>query len=187
MGGNSFVEKLLFTHKGFSGPAVLQASSFWRPDRPDPLVLDLLPHKSEGDVYGWLCDLRQNVPGKQLRRALKEFFPMRFATLFWAAKAAPQLGVWHSAKFEHLSDDALRRLACMLKHWEVEVGGTEGYPKAEVTCGGVSTQELNAETLESKRRRGLFFVGEAVDVTGWLGGYNFQWAWASGYAAGLAC
>eukprot|EP00435_Cladocopium_sp_Y103_P065526 s33_g27.t1 len=86
-----------------------------------------------------------------------------------------------------LNPSALQRLASLLKHWEVNVIGTEGYPKAEVTCGGVCTEELSDETMECKRQPGLFFIGEAVDVTGWLGGYNFQWAWASGFAAGAVC
>eukprot|EP00931_Biecheleriopsis_adriatica_P031397 TRINITY_DN18414_c0_g1_i3.p1 TRINITY_DN18414_c0_g1~~TRINITY_DN18414_c0_g1_i3.p1 ORF type:complete len:471 (-),score=80.34 TRINITY_DN18414_c0_g1_i3:28-1323(-) len=144
-----------------------------------PMEAVILP-----DVLAWL---QSQQPGKQVRRVLSQKFPNRFASLFWAAKAAPAIGVKHSAKFEHTTPEMLLQLARLLKHLKVAVCGTEGYPKAEVTCGGIATSELCPETMEAKRVPGLFVVGEAVDVTGWLGGYNFQWAWASGYAAGCAC
>lgn len=187
IGQNSFVENVLFTHKGLSGPAVLQVSSFWDPSQEQHVLLDFAPDETEDHLFDWLSNFKEHFPGKQPRRVLPQRFPSRFATLFWAAKAAPTLGLRHSAKFEHVTLDMLQQLAHMLKNFMFSPVGTEGYPKAEVTCGGISTAELCAETMEVRRVPGLFYVGEAVDRTGWLGGYNFQWAWASGYVAGEVC
>lgn len=184
-GGAAFVEKMLFTHKGISGPAVLQASSFWGPGSSGglaPLFVDLLPQLSEADVLQWLSTAKG--PASQ---ELSKKLPKRFARTFWEHKASPMLGVAESCRIEDLPAESLQRLVQLLKQWEVPIAGTEGYPKAEVTCGGVASHELSDETMESLTNPGLYFVGEAVDVTGWLGGYNFQWAWASGYAAGSVC
>lgn len=193
-----FVENLLFTHKGVSGPAVLQASSFWGPGGIGdgmPLKLDLLPRIDLKTLTEWLERKarrgservergRRPLPGSE---ELCQKFPRRFAEAFWHYRAAPLLGVEPTMGLHDLSPELLLRLAQLLKQWEIAIAGTEGYPKAEVTCGGVKTEELSDETMESLRHPGLYFVGEAVDVTGWLGGYNFQWAWASGHAAGSAC
>lgn len=210
MGSASFVENLLFTHRGLSGPAILQVSSFWRPPAArhagharathnqehgsggiptvgGTLVLDLVPHESEAQVLAWLEDLRQRDPTQPVVQALRARFPGRFAAAFWAARAAPACVAARDARLKDLAPPVKERLAHLLKNWELPVVGTEGYPKAEVTCGGVATEELCDATMEALRCPGLYFVGEAVDVTGWLGGYNLQWAWASGYAAGLVC
>jgi len=198
IGGATFIENLLFTHRGLSGPAVLQASSFWGPGAPsmtnisDPLIVDLFPKLSENDVLDWLqtraVACRMSARGKRTFPVVKELcmrLPKRFAHAFWSARARPAI----QAKYidEPLADlpqSSLNCLAHLLKSWKIHVHGTEGYPKAEVTCGGVATEELNEETMETFAVPGLYFIGEAVDVTGWLGGYNFQWAWSSGYAAG---
>eukprot|EP00930_Biecheleria_cincta_P058098 TRINITY_DN43948_c0_g1_i1.p1 TRINITY_DN43948_c0_g1~~TRINITY_DN43948_c0_g1_i1.p1 ORF type:complete len:491 (-),score=80.43 TRINITY_DN43948_c0_g1_i1:277-1749(-) len=193
-----FVENLLFTHKGVSGPAVLQASSFWGPGGISdgmPLQLDLLPRMDLKTLTEWLERKAQKgservergrrpLPGSE---DLCQKFPRRFAEAFWHCRAVPSLGVEPTAGLQDLSPELLSKLAQLLKGWEITIAGTEGYPKAEVTCGGVNTEELSDETMESFKHPGLYFIGEAVDVTGWLGGYNFQWAWASGHAAGSAC
>jgi predicted Rossmann fold flavoprotein len=167
-----FRENLLFTHRGVSGPAVLQASSYWRPGAA--LEVDLLP----GEDAGTLLD-ETRARGRGLVRMLEERQPRRFAQA-WAARHAPArpLAEWSRAE--------LTELAERLHAWRLEPSETEGYGKAEVTVGGVDTRELSSRTMECRRVSGLYFVGEAVDVTGWLGGYNFQWAWASGFAAGQA-
>jgi len=195
MGSKSFVENLLFTHRGLSGPVILQISSFWRPDLGDgagpsqlePLVIDLAPREGEAQVLSWLQDLCRKQPGQPAVQALRTRFPSRFAAAFWEEKAARACGAARGARLQDLSPSALSRLAQLLKRWELPVVGSEGYPKAEVTCGGVATHELSDHTMEAHRCPGLYFIGESVDVTGWLGGYNLQWAWASGYAAGLVC
>ncbi|CAJ1337896.1 unnamed protein product [Effrenium voratum] len=170
---------------------VLQASSYWQQTEDAVLCLDLLPCMDEAAVIEWLGG-RAAAAGRRRRpmfasEDLARKLPRRFAEQFWRQEACRQLGADQDAGLQDLSAAKLRRLAALLKSWEVTVVGTEGYPKAEVTCGGVSTAELSDETMECKTVPGLYFIGEAVDVTGWLGGYNFQWAWASGYAAGCAC
>jgi predicted Rossmann fold flavoprotein len=169
-----FREKLLVTHRGLSGPAVLQASSYWRPGQP--LLVDFAPGLADGD--GLLDSLRQ--PGARrdlaaLRQALRAVLPQRLAA-FLAEAAAP-------ASWQNLALDACER---MLHAWPFHPVGTEGFEKAEVTAGGVDTAGLEARTMETRAVPGLFFIGEAVDVTGHLGGFNFQWAWASAVAAGRA-
>lgn len=156
-GGQSFREKMLITHRGLSGPAILQVSSYWHSRQP--LVLDLLP---DGD----LVEAAQARPQVGLRKLLSESLPQRWADR-WLA----------------LQPD-LRQLNELLHGWRLTPTGTEGYEKAEVTAGGIDTRELSSKTMESRLSPGLFFVGEVVDVTGHLGGFNFQWAWASGHAAG---
>jgi len=171
-GSQVFRENVLFTHRGVSGPAVLQASSYWRPG--EALVIDLLPDE---DATALLDDTRAR--GRGLVRMLEERQPRRFAQA-WAARYAP------SRPLAELHRPELVELAARLREWRLEPSGSEGYAKAEVTVGGVDTRELSSRTFECRCTPGLYFIGEAVDVTGWLGGYNFQWAWASGFAAGQA-
>jgi predicted Rossmann fold flavoprotein len=175
-GGAKFREKMLVTHRGVSGPAVLQASSYWRPG--DELVLDFAPHSvpdsaPRGDVLGGLMQPRARRDLAALKQALKEVLPHRLAG-FLAETSAPK--GWGNAALE----------ACerQLHGWKLHPVGTEGFEKAEVTAGGVDTNAMQARTMAARAVPGLFFIGEAVDVTGWLGGFNFQWAWASGVAAG---
>jgi len=173
-GGVRFEEKLLVTHRGLSGPAVLQASSYWAPGKP--LTVDFSPHQSA--TQGLLAALREPQARRDppaLRQALREVLPQRLAS-FLAETGAP--AGWSNAALE----------ACerKLRRWEFHPAGTEGFEKAEVTAGGVDTDGLQARSMEARAVLGLFFIGEVVDVTGWLGGYNFQWAWSSGVAAGRA-
>jgi len=166
----SFRENLLFTHRGVSGPAVLQISNYCQAG--EPFEVNLLPKRDALDVLQ-----AQRQSGKELKTVLSQFLPARF-TQAWCGfhgESKPML---------RYSNDELNALARRLAHWEIQPADTEGYAKAEVTVGGVDTNELSSKTLESRRVPGLFFIGEVVDVTGWLGGYNFQWAWASGHAAG---
>jgi predicted Rossmann fold flavoprotein len=168
-----FHEDLLFTHRGLSGPAVLQISSYWREGRP--IHIDLAP---DVDIHAEL--LRAKATSRKLiANELAAFVPSRLADAWVQQDAAWQRPV------NEASDKALAALAEKLSHWALIPSGTEGYKKAEVTAGGVDTRDLSQQTMESKQP-GLYFIGEAVDVTGWLGGYNFQWAWASGYACAQA-
>ena len=169
-GGPGFREKLLVTHRGLSGPAVLQASSYWRKGRP--LVVDLAP---DADVLKQMREPRARRDAAAFRQALRERMPQRLAGHL--AEAGPPEG-WSNAALE----------ACerRLHGWAFHPVGTEGFEKAEVTAGGVDTAGLQSRTMEARAVPGLFFIGEAVDVTGWLGGFNFQWAWASAVAAGRA-
>ncbi len=166
-----FKEKMLVTHRGLSGPAVLQASSYWRPG--DELVLDLAP---EAAALESLMRPRARRDAVALRQALREVLPQRLAA-FLAETNGP--AGWSNAAL----DEYERRL----HSWRLHPAGTEGFEKAEVTVGGVDTDGLHARTMEAREAPGLYFIGEAVDVTGWLGGFNFQWAWASAVAAGKAC
>jgi predicted Rossmann fold flavoprotein len=169
-GKTRFREQMLFTHRGLSGPAILQTSSYWSPG--ESITIDLAPQQD------CTASLRAQPSGRDdaaLRAALRTVFPQRLADR-WVT-LYPPLG-W--------SNTALLEAETRLHSWQVTPAGTEGYAKAEVTAGGISTTELSAQTMESRRVPGLYFIGEAVDVTGHLGGYNFQWAWASGAAAGQA-
>jgi predicted Rossmann fold flavoprotein len=169
----SFDEDLLFTHRGLSGPAVLQISSYWREGQP--LHLNLAPQE---DIEGSL--MQAKVRSKKLiANELGAWVPHRLADA-WVAQD-PQ---WQRPVAE-ASDKALVQLAQKLSHWPLTPNGSEGYKKAEVTMGGVDTRDLSSQTMESKQP-GLYFIGEVVDVTGWLGGYNFQWAWASAFACAQA-
>lgn len=170
-----FLEDLLFTHRGLSGPAVLQISSFWRPGQP--LRIDLAP---ERDLAAALTEAKA-TSRRQLGNALAEQLPQRLAEA-WLARA----GLPAARPLPEVRDRDLQALGEALRRWELVPDGTEGYRKAEVTAGGVDTRELNSQTLESRRVAGLHFIGEVVDVTGWLGGYNFQWAWASAWACAQA-
>jgi predicted Rossmann fold flavoprotein len=167
----SFREKMLVTHRGLSGPAVLQASSFWLPGHR--LVLNLSPHQ---EVLGGLMEPRARRDTAALKQALKQVLPQRLAA-FLAETAGPD--GWSNAALEAYE----RRLHA----WQLNPVGTEGFEKAEVTAGGVDTDGLHARTMEARGVKGLYFIGEVVDVTGWLGGFNFQWAWASAVAAANAC
>jgi hypothetical protein len=166
-----FLEDLLFTHRGLSGPAILQISSFWAPGTP--IRLDLAPAQ---DLQADLAAAK-NASKRKLGNELAEILPRRLAQTWLAGK--PDLA---EKPMPELRDRDLQALAAGLKRWELTPSGTEGYKKAEVTAGGVDTRELSSQTMESQKAPGLFFIGEVVDVTGWLGGYNFQWAWASAAA-----
>ncbi len=167
----AFTEDLLFTHRGLSGPAVLQASSYWA--EGTPIRLDLAPTH---DLAAGLLQAKATSQRK-LGNELAELIPRRLATA-WLADT-PDLA---ERAMPEQRDRDLAQLAQRLQHWELKPQGTEGYRKAEVTAGGVNTRELSSQTMESQRQRGLHFIGEVADVTGWLGGYNFQWAWASAAA-----
>jgi predicted Rossmann fold flavoprotein len=164
-----FNEDLLFTHRGLSGPAVLQISSYWREGQP--IRIDLAPGV---DLYPELLQAKA-TSRKLIGNVLAGLLPSRLAEAWVLQDPGWQRPIGES------SDKALAALAQSLAHWAVTPSGTEGYRKAEVTAGGVDTRDLSSQTMESKQA-GLYFIGEAADVTGWLGGYNFQWAWASAYA-----
>lgn len=176
-----FREKILATHRGLSGPAVLQASSYWRPG--EKVLMDLAPEVGKGEaVLNGLKRQGAKRDGLAVRQALGRIVPQRLATFLTEMAAPVELSEgmpWGNA--------ALEALEQRLRRWELAPIGTEGFEKAEVTAGGVDTDELQARTMEMRAVPGLFFIGEVVDVTGWLGGFNFQWAWASGVAAGKHC
>jgi hypothetical protein len=169
----AFVEDLLFTHRGLSGPAVLQISSYWQAGTP--ITLDLVPGL---DVQAALTQAK-SASRRLVANELATLIPSRLATA-WA-----QLDAEWQRPVAEVSNKALARLAERLARWQLVPEGTEGYRKAEVTLGGVDTRDLSSRTMESKQP-GLYFIGEVVDVTGWLGGYNFQWAWASAHACAMA-
>jgi predicted Rossmann fold flavoprotein len=182
-----FREPMLFTHRGLSGPAILQISSYWR---QGAITLNLLPGR---DAAGFLLERKRARPKAELRSVLAEVLPQRLAQAL-AATVDTQVAPPASsdavppaaARMADLPDRVLRDLAARLSAWSVTPSGSEGYAKAEVTCGGVDTRGLSSRTMQANAVPGLFVIGEAVDVTGWLGGYNFQWAWASGWCAGEA-
>jgi predicted Rossmann fold flavoprotein len=171
-GKTRFSEALLFTHRGLSGPVILQISSYWKPG--DAIVIDLLPGT---DLFDLLKQMRQQQPRRETGPVLAELLPKRLAQ---------RLVVWAACdgRLADLPDRALRRLAEQVNAWRVVPNGSEGYRTAEVTVGGVDTRQLSSQTMEVRTVPGLYFIGEAVDVTGHLGGFNFQWAWASGQACG---
>ncbi|AND68770.1 membrane protein [Dyella thiooxydans] len=172
VGKRSFRAGLLFTHRGVSGPAILQISSYWQAG--DDLRLDLSP---ETDIGDWLVAQRGERPAAELKNVLGDLLPKRLAQRLCE--------VWFPSKpMRQFREAELVDIGRQLHDWPIVASGTEGYRTAEVTLGGVDTNELSSSTMESKRVPGLYFIGEVVDVTGWLGGYNFQWAWASGHAAG---
>ena len=171
-GGAAFRENLLFTHRGLSGPAVLQVSSYWR--EGEAVEINLLPDQ---EALSWLKDGQQRFPRQQLSTLLKGALPARLVEVLVMADLA-------DAQLANVSDETLERLAERLRAWRAYPNGTEGYRTAEVTLGGVATEEVSSKTFETKKFPGLYLVGEALDVTGWLWGYNFQWAWASGWCCG---
>ena len=169
-GKTAFREAALFTHKGLSGPAILQISSYWR--HGEPVSINFLPDAKPD----WLTELKREQPRQSLGKAMNERLPTRLAeTLLERIMLTGDLG--------NMSDRKLEEIARKLSGWRFMPNGTEGYAKAEVTAGGISTAELSSKNMEARQMPGLYAIGEAVDVTGWLGGYNFQWAWASGWAA----
>jgi predicted Rossmann fold flavoprotein len=165
-----FAENILFTHRGLSGPAILQASSYL--ESGEALAIDMVPNV---DVVSHLKSRKHARPKAELKTILSELVPQRLAQA---------LAV--DVTMEKFSHDAIIQLSEKLKNWTITPAGTEGYAKAEVMVGGVNTDDLSSKTMEANKVKGLYVIGEAVDVTGWLGGYNFQWAWASGFAAGQA-
>ena len=169
--GQSFRENILFTHRGLSGPAILQISSFWHPG--DAVEIDLLP---DHDALEWLQGQQSARPDSELKTLLGELFTKKMATLL--------ADNWLTSKpMKRYTPAELREIADNLGAWQVLPAGTEGYRTAEVTLGGVDTRDVSSKTMESLKSPGLYFIGEVLDVTGHLGGFNFQWAWASGYAA----
>ena len=172
VGKQSFRAGLLFTHRGISGPSILQISSYWQPG--DDLRLDLLPDQEVGD---WLIAQRLARPLAELKTVLGDALPKRLAQ-----RLCEQW--FESRPMRQYREAELMQIGSQLNAWPITASGTEGYRTAEVTLGGVDTDGLSSSTMQSKLVSGLYFIGEVVDVTGWLGGYNFQWAWASGQAAG---
>jgi predicted Rossmann fold flavoprotein len=175
--GVAFSDDILFTHRGLSGPAILQASSYWQPG--DEISIDLMPDR---DAAAWLTGTKQTLPSGLPRTVLAKHLPRKLVVelqdMLWPGDAETPLAEW--------SNEGLKSIGRQIANWKVRPAATEGYRTAEVTLGGVDTAALSSRTLESKDIPGLYFVGEVVDVTGHLGGFNFQWAWSSGYAAGLA-
>lgn len=172
-GKMAFREAALFTHRGLSGPAILQISSYWR--HRDPVSIDFLPDHP----HGWLREIKRQRPRSGLRANLSGLLPDRLAQAL-----ADRIAL--TGELGGQGDRNLEAIEQRLANWQFHPGGTEGFAKAEVTSGGIGTEGLSSQTMEARRVPGLYAIGEAVDVTGWLGGYNFQWAWASGVAAGEA-
>jgi len=188
-GRTSFREDMIFTHRGLSGPAILQISSVWRAGQS--ITLDLLP---DTDAAAFLMERKRARPKAELKTVLGEVLPQRLAQSVAEQITRPSLPKGVAGNMPAFSNDVigtmpdkrLQEVAAFLKAWVVTPSGSEGYAKAEVTLGGVDTAALSSKTMESTAVPGLYVIGEAVDVTGWLGGYNFQWAWSSGWAAGEA-
>ncbi len=176
-GKHAFRENVLVTHRGLSGPAILQASSYWQ--HGTPLSINMLP---DADMFEVLSE--QKTSKKQLANFLTQWFAKSFADV-WCAQLTERTKV-ANLPLNQYNDKQRKVIAAELHNWQVMPSGTMGYAKAEVTCGGIDTRALSSKTMECNDVPGLYFIGEVVDVTGWLGGYNFQWAWASGYAAGQA-
>ncbi|WP_072900339.1 NAD(P)/FAD-dependent oxidoreductase [Cognatiyoonia sediminum] len=173
-GATTFEEATLFTHRGLSGPAILQASSYWR--EGEPIEINCA---SQTDIFDYLKSRKTTEGRKDISTVLAQVIPQRLASYLAEAWTLDgNLADWSDARLIDLAQD--------LHHWTLTPSGSEGYRTAEVTLGGVDTADLNSKTMEAKSVPGLYFVGEAVDVTGWLGGYNFQWAWSSGWVAGQA-
>lgn len=170
--GASFSEGLLFTHRGLSGPSILQISSYWQDG--DDITINLAP---ETDILSFLKERKRTQPKQDIQTALGETMPKRLAVSICEETSI-------HGQIANLSDKSLQILATRINDWRIKPAGTEGYRTAEVTLGGVDTNELSSKTMEAKKQPGLYFVGEVVDVTGHLGGFNFQWAWSSGFVAG---
>jgi len=171
--GTVFKENILFTHRGLSGPAILQISSFWRAGQA--VTINLLP---ELDLKQQLADWRETQAQKSLKNSLATILPKRFVEILHDSNAIPDCNI------NQLTHGQIDALADYIHAWQIKPNGTEGYRTAEVTLGGVDTDELSSKTFEAKKAKGLYFIGEVTDVTGWLGGYNFQYAWSCGFAAG---
>lgn len=173
-GRGTFRESLLFTHRGLSGPAILQVSSYWREGLP--VAINLLP---QGDAAALLLERKRARPQAEAKTILSDLLPGRLAQAMATAFLPP-------GACGNIPDRVLAAFGARLNRWQVQPSGSEGYAKAEVTLGGIDTRDLSSKTMASTAVPGLYFIGEAVDVTGWLGGYNFQWAWSSGWCAGTA-
>ena len=171
--GSVFKENILFTHRGLSGPAILQISSFWRAGQA--VSINLLP---DLDLKQQLADWRETQAQKSLKNSLATILPKRFIDILHDSKAIPDCNI------NQLTHAQIDELASYIHAWQIKPNGTEGYRTAEVTLGGVDTDELSSKTFEAKKAKGLYFIGEVTDVTGWLGGYNFQYAWSCGFACG---
>lgn len=169
--GTQFKENILFTHRGLSGPAILQISSYWHPG--ENVSINLLP---DTDLEGYLQEKRQAQPNQLLKNTLSRLLPKRFIEIMIENNQLPDTSL------AQLSNERITQITTLLQAWLVLPNGTEGYRTAEVTLGGVDTRNLSSKTMEATKITGLYFIGEVVDVTGWLGGYNFQWAWSSAYA-----
>jgi predicted Rossmann fold flavoprotein len=169
-----FREAMLFTHRGVSGPAILQVSSYWQPG--EAVTINLLP---DLDAYEWLKGQQKQQPKTQLNTVLQAHFPKRVVTALAEHHQWPL-----SNKLADTSNAQFQTIADNLNRWQLKPNGTEGYRTAEVTLGGVNVDEVSSKTMESQKQPGLYFIGEVLDVTGWLGGFNFQWAWSSGFACG---
>jgi predicted Rossmann fold flavoprotein len=174
--GTLFPEDMLFTHRGLSGPAILQISSYWLPG--DPVTVNLSP---EQNVADFLEETQQKHPDQELKTALTRLLPKRLV------EKLLEQNLLTNQPLKALHAKSRERIADLLHQFVFKPNGTEGYRTAEVTLGGVDTNELSSKTMEAKKQPGLYFIGEVVDVTGWLGGYNFQWAWSSGWVAGQYC
>lgn len=167
-----FRENILFTHRGLSGPVILQISSYWKPS--ESVSINLLP---EINLYDYLKDKQQSGSQQHIKSILNKLLPQRLVDAFVGEKRL-------SLSIQNISNIQLEEISNILQNWNIKPNGTEGYRTAEVTLGGVNCNEISSKTMESTIVPGLFFVGEVMDVAGWLGGYNFQWAWSSGHAAG---
>lgn len=167
-----FKENILFTHRGLSGPAILQISSYWKPG--ESININLLP---DIDIVNLLKTRKSEQPNTRLKAILGELLPKRVLLTFLGQETVDE-------PLQIISHERIREIAAQLQQWQIKPNGTEGYRTAEVTLGGVDCNELSSKTMESSKVSGLYFIGEVVDVTGWLGGYNFQWAWSSGWCAG---
>jgi predicted Rossmann fold flavoprotein len=171
-GDISFAEGMLFTHRGLSGPSILQISSYWQEGQD--IVINLAP---EINVLAFLKEKKKNQPRQDIQTAISEIIPKRLAISICDAEMI-------NGRIADLPDKSLQIMARAINEWRIKPSGTEGYRAAEVTLGGVSVDELSSKTMEVKKQSGLYFIGEVIDVTGHLGGFNFQWAWSSGYVAG---
>ncbi|WP_018691472.1 BaiN/RdsA family NAD(P)/FAD-dependent oxidoreductase [Algicola sagamiensis] len=171
-----FKENTLFTHRGLSGPAILQISSFWTPG--DPLIINWSPDQ---DIKDYLEQSLAESPNQQVKTALGKLLPKRFLDELFSQNQ------FYEQKLNALGSKQYQAFANTIHEWQILPNGTEGYRTAEVTLGGVNTDGISSKTMESKTTDGLYFIGEVLDVTGWLGGYNFQWSWSSGWAAGQVC
>ncbi|MBG3129242.1 NAD(P)/FAD-dependent oxidoreductase [Proteus mirabilis] len=169
--GTSFKENILFTHRGLSGPAILQISSYWQAG--EYVSINLLPSV---DLESLLQEKRQEHPNQLVKNTLSRLLPKRFIEIMIENKQLPDVSL------TQLSNERITQIATLLQEWQIQPNGTEGYRTAEVTLGGVDTRAISSKTMEATKVKGLYFIGEVVDVTGWLGGYNFQWAWSSAYA-----
>lgn len=179
--GTSFTEAMLFTHRGLSGPVMLQASSYWK--NGEHISINLFPDQ---DSLEWLKEQRDAKPNSELQTVLSHHLTKRLAqTLleFWQLPNAALAGLNLKQALGQMSNELLEKIAQQLSDWQIQPGGTEGYRTAEVTLGGIDTNEVSSKSFEAKKVAGLFFIGESLDVTGHLGGHNFQWAWASGFCA----